>query len=142
MRNTVASHRMSFASALGLMGLILVLLWTSEPSVAIADEEKPDTTAESSKTETTPEQQRTVTAALYLLVALTVGVVALLLVLILWGARVRREARKPLATISPNDPLWYLKKSSKPPLREPTRPGDVSQETPETQNPSDENPPE
>jgi hypothetical protein len=52
---------------------------------------------------------RTVTVAMYLLVALTMGTVSLMLVLMLWGSRVRREARKPLPATKPKDPLWYLK---------------------------------
>jgi hypothetical protein len=55
------------------------------------------------------------TVAIYLLAALTVGTVSLMLVLMLWGSRVRREARKPLPAARPFDPVWYLKTKKKPP---------------------------
>ena len=55
------------------------------------------------------EPLRLVTIAIYLLVAVTVAIVSLLILVMLWGARVRRQARQPLPSTSPNDPLWYLK---------------------------------
>lgn len=151
MPNTIFTRRISRSplrdeghglSRIVLGWLILVLVWGAGPNFVLAQEKQPETNSEFREPETTPEQQRTVTAAIYLLVALTMGIVTLLILLMLWGARVRREARKPLASTTPNDPLWYLKKSAKPPLREPNLPDDVSEETTEPNKPSDEDPKE
>ncbi len=70
---------------------------------------------------------RTLTLTVYLLMAVTVGSVSLMLVLMLWGSRVRREARKPLPAVKRNDPLWYLKAKRKAP-GEPEDPSSVSEE--------------
>ena len=75
--------------------------------------------------ESDEQQQRVVTVAIYLLIALTVGIVSLLIIVMLWGARVRRQARQPLPSTRPNDPLWYLK-GKNPKLNEPHRPPGVS----------------
>jgi hypothetical protein len=69
---------------------------------------------------------RTLTVAIYLLIVLTVGTVSLMLVLMLWGSRVRREARKPLPQTKPRDPFWYLK-AKKPIPGEPEGPPQVSE---------------
>ncbi len=72
------------------------------------------------------EPLKLVTIAIYLLVAVTVAIVSLLILVMVWGARVRRQARRPLPSTSPNDPLWYLKgKKSK--LTEPNRGPGVSE---------------
>lgn len=118
-----------------LSGLILVLVWSVGPTGALADGAPP--AQKSHESEATPEQQRTVTAAIYLLVALTMGAVTLLILVMLWGARVRRQARAPLAATSPNDPLWYLKKSAHPPQGEPNPADGVSDETTDTNKPSE-----
>ena len=76
---------------------------------------------------------QTLTLTVYLLIAVTVGSVSLMLVLMLWGSRVRREARKPLPAVKRNDPLWYLKAKRKIPGEPEDHPGvSEEQEPPET----------
>lgn len=84
------------------------------PGPVMADE-APPTSAEFREPDGPDNPTQTLTIAMYLLIALTVGTVSLMLVLMLWGSRVRREARKPLPATKPNDPLWYLKTKKKAP---------------------------
>jgi hypothetical protein len=107
---------------------IVVLLLFAMPAFGKADV-PPPLAAEFREPDGLDDPMRTLTLTVYLLMAVTVGSVSLMLVLMLWGSRVRREARKPLPAIKRNDPLWYLKAKRKVP-GEP----DVSdeQEPPET----------
>ncbi len=107
-------------------GLILLALGGSVP-VAKADVPPEPTPAQQEFREPDAgEPERLVTIAIYLLIAVTVAIVSLLILVILWGARVRRQARKPLPSTTPNDPLWYLKgKNSK--LAEPNPAPGVSE---------------
>lgn len=107
----------------------MLLVLAAIPGPAVADPASP-AAAEFREPESSAEQQRTVTIAIYLLIALTVGTVSLLIILMLWGARVRRQVRKPLPTSSPKDPLWYLK-TKKPPAK-------VSDGKDQTENGSEE----
>jgi hypothetical protein len=96
----------------------------------------PQPQAEFQTAEGSPAQIQTLAIAIYLLIALSVGTVSFLLILMLWGSRVRREARKPLPATKPNDPFWYLKAKRKA-LGEPKAHPDVS----EGQSPSQTDPP-
>jgi|GEM_PF-2332048 beta-lactamase regulating signal transducer with metallopeptidase domain len=65
------------------------------------------------------EKERAVTAGVLLLV-LVIGVVAaLLVVVVLWGRRVRRTVRKPTTRIVPGDALWFLKPNKNKPATRP-----------------------
>lgn len=111
--NSVESRR--------LRHVVLILLYLLAMPAALQAEEAPPA-AEFRAPEASDEPLRTVTIAIYLLVALTMGTVSLMLVLMLWGSRVRREARKPLPATKPNDPLWYLKTKKKAPGEPPGQP--------------------
>ncbi len=98
----------SFPWQAGLLGFFLL---GSFPAEMVADSLPPAKEFREAKSESA-EKQRAITIGFYLLIALVIGVVSLMGVLMLWGARVRRLARKPLPNTSPNDPLWYLKGKS------------------------------
>lgn len=69
------------------------------------------------------EQRRRVAQAaghLVLLLALT-GALALVL-LVLWGFRVRRQIRRPLPHVSATDDLWYLRPARHRPAASPDLP--------------------
>lgn len=114
---------MNAALTLRLGSLVLLFVFAT-PAPGKADG-PPPTAAEFREPDGSDDSVRTLTIAIYLLIALTVGVVSLMLVLMLWGARVRREARKPLPATKPNDPLWYLKSKNRP-TGEPPGPSNVS----------------
>jgi hypothetical protein len=87
---------------------LFLLAFAGLPGAPIADS-APPAAAELDEPDSSEERQRMVTIGIYLLIALTVGTVSFLILLMLWGARVRRQARKPLPGTTPNDRLWYLK---------------------------------
>jgi len=97
-----------------LQAALSMLLLACLGTVAAGDEQSKTSEVNSvSTTQVDPEdeaeKERVVTAGVLLLV-LVIGVVAgLLVVVVLWGRRVRRMARKPTARIVPGDALWYLK---------------------------------
>jgi hypothetical protein len=70
-------------------------------------------------------RQRTVATAVLLLLGIVGAGLILMLLVLLWGVRVRRIARAPLPGQSPVDPLWYLR--PKPPRK--TRAAGRSPET-------------
>ena len=122
--------------------VLIVLTLGGSVQVAEADV-PPPAKREFREPESDEQQQRIVTVAIYLLIAVTVTIVSLLIIVMLWGARVRRQARQPLPSTSPNDPLWYLKgKNPKP--TEPNKPPGVSdskttkQDAAEASSPSDD----
>lgn len=54
-------------------------------------------------------KKRTVTVAIYLLWAVVFGVLAVLALMVIWGHRLRRIARKPLPRQTQTDAFWYLR---------------------------------
>lgn len=67
------------------------------------------------------EKQRAATAAVYLAVGVAfVGILLIALVLI-WGIRVRRLARRRVPSQSLPDPLWYLRTRTHGHVQEPPR---------------------
>jgi hypothetical protein len=114
--------------------LMWLVLLVTMPFPAMADV-PPRDSREFREPQGSEGQLRTLTIAMYLLIALTIGTVSLMLVLMLWGSRVRREARKPLPATKPNDPLWYLKTKKKT-AGEPEGQPNVSEEKdpPETES--------
>lgn len=67
-----------------------------------------------------PEMKKWVWQAFLMLAGIIVGGTLLLLVVVLWGNRTRRLARKPLPTVARRDELWFLK--PKPPMDPPENP--------------------
>lgn len=108
------SHR--FASCVlqaALSMLLLACCWTvalgGDRSVQSEDSGINDVSEDQADPKDQAKKERVVTAAVLLLV-LVIGVSAgLLVVIVLWGGRVRRAARKPTARIVPGDELWFLK---------------------------------
>jgi heme/copper-type cytochrome/quinol oxidase subunit 2 len=115
------SHRFG---ACALQMALSVLLLACFGTVAIGDEQSK--TSDSHGVSTThadpvdeAEKERAVTAGVLMLV-LVVGVVSgLLVVVVLWGRRVRRTVRKPTARIEPGDALWFLKPNKNKPATRP-----------------------
>ncbi|HEY3965038.1 MAG TPA: hypothetical protein VGM05_10850 [Planctomycetaceae bacterium] len=92
----------------------------AEPSAAPADEEK--------RVPVDPELKRWVWQALLMLGGIIVVGTLLLMVVVMWGNRTRRLARKPLPQIAKRDELWFLK--PKPPtsrLEQQPEPRDADQ---------------
>ena len=101
---------------------------------ALAEQPAPQSAGEFQSAEPSPEQRGLATAAVYLLIVVVIGVVSLLMVVILWGGHVRRQVLKPLPTVSPKDPLWYLKPkrrlAGEPPPPPPVSDSEMPQEDP------------
>ena len=106
------------------------------PTLVVADVGPPPA-REFGDAEQAARDSNTLTIAIYLAILLTVAVVSGFILMLLWGARVRRQARKPLPATSPVDRLWYLK-SQKSPHREPNGPTSVSDGETETEPPEDD----
>jgi hypothetical protein len=115
---------------------LFLLAFAGLPGALIADS-APPAAAELDEPDSSEERQRMVTIGIYLLIALTVGTVSFLILLMLWGARVRRQARKPLPGTTPNDRLWYLK-SKKHLKTEADTKANVSDNNADLGNPSDD----
>jgi len=60
------------------------------------------------------KRQLTFTVGVMVLLGITITGLGLLLVVILWGHRVRRKSRAPLPEASRGDDLFYLKTGNKP----------------------------
>lgn len=60
------------------------------------------------------KRQRTFTVGVLILLGITITGLGLLVVVILWGHRVRRRSRDPLPEASRGDDLFYLKTGNKP----------------------------
>jgi hypothetical protein len=116
----------SRTSARWLTWAVLLLAWTGTDQAIRADSDPhPAAEFQDPDPDVASGQQRLVTIGIYLLIAVSVGSVSFLLILLLWGARVRRQVRQPLPNVRANDPLWYLKAKKHPPS-EPGGPADVS----------------
>ncbi len=94
--------------------VLAVLFLAAVPAQTMA-ETPPVSSPEFRQPEDADSPERLVTIAIYLLVIVIVLSVSLLIVMMLWGVRVRREVRKPLPALRPSDPLWYLKTKKHPP---------------------------
>ena len=55
------------------------------------------------------QKQKVATVAVYLLMLVVIICVGLLILVLLWGRRVRKLMRKPSKPVSLGDELWYLK---------------------------------
>ena len=91
------------------------------------------------------ERQRALTTAILMLGGvLFIGAMTIVLIL-LWGFRVRRIARRPLPRTTPVDPLWYLRGRQDRPLGARSRTesasrGELPGAGPQEERPEDEEP--
>ena len=101
-----------------LFWALWIIVFAGFAGPVIAEEAAPGDSVEFPQPDEKGGPEQLATIALYLLVAVTVLAVSMLILVMLWGVRVRRQIRKPLPAIKPTDPLWYLK-AKKPPEGEP-----------------------
>ncbi|MBT4865201.1 MAG: hypothetical protein HON53_08795 [Planctomycetaceae bacterium] len=108
-----------------LQAVLSMLLLVCFGTVAIGDEQTKMTddngvsTAHAGPVDEA-EKERAVTAGMLMLV-LVVGVFAgLLVVVVMWGRRVRRTVRRPTNRIVPGDELWFLKPNKNEAATRPT----------------------
>jgi hypothetical protein len=114
---------------------LMLLVFAGTP--AVFAETAPTGGAEFREPGAAAEPERLLGLAIYLLVVIAILTVSLLIILMLWGVRVRRQVRKPLSPVHPPDPLWYLK-TKKHPATEPGRPRNESEEKEPPEKPADE----
>jgi len=70
-------------------------------------------TAEPESEESKTRKRAVLQTGLYLIVGIAVVGIALIIVVVLWGIRIRRRRRRPTASKTPFDPLWYLRNSDR-----------------------------
>ncbi len=81
----------------------------SEPSATETRQEQPDDAANAQK------QKQSALAGLLIVGLLAFIGIALLLLVIVWGKRLRRLNNAPLPKQHPGDPLWYLRTNGQTP---------------------------
>lgn len=67
------------------------------------------TDAEGKRAAVDPELKNWIWQAFLMLAGIIIGGTMLLVIIVMWGNRVRRFARKPPPTIAKRDELWFLK---------------------------------
>lgn len=99
--------------------VLSALVTVSLSNVACPQDSGPQTTVDASPQEESPtnaaeplekaEQRRQALAGLLALAGIAIAGIGLATVTILWGARLRRETRKPMPPTAPRDDLWFLR---------------------------------
>ncbi|HLJ09668.1 MAG TPA: hypothetical protein VKU82_00690 [Planctomycetaceae bacterium] len=81
-----------------------------------------------------PPEKRSVSLALFMLGGIIVAGTLLLALVVMWGNRTRRLARRPLPGVSKRDDLWFLRpaKTSEPQIEQGMPPEPESGIEPET----------
>lgn len=113
---------------LGAVGVTLVCaLAQAQPQDGLGDPEPPSVLDEQQR------RQNTFTAGMLLLVGVLAVGLLLIAAAIVWGAKIRRLARRPEPGSARPDDLWYLRKPRPPP-----EPGPSTDENPLTDDPARE----
>ena len=108
--------------------MIVAAITAEQPNPTnVSAEEKKRTDPESAAPADGPQPKRVVGAALFLLVLTALIGLALIGLVMLWGRRMRRVARRALPQQSRRDELWYLRRPDQPPQNEISDPDSADQ---------------